>query len=153
MADARQFPAPHPDFLSMSPSGRTAVIFHPDDSASVVELLLMTRVSMAPTGSRNACPFCRTRLAVAPFEPISERRCPRCEACLWALALPTGPMFFVRPPGQSVAEFIAELAGPGLSATARDIADFLRRADRFDLVEFMEEVEAASGPLGHLPDV
>jgi len=44
MADGRQFAIPHPDFLSMSPSGRTAVIYHPDDSASIVDLLLMTEL-------------------------------------------------------------------------------------------------------------
>lgn len=48
MADGWQFLVPHPDFLSMSPSGRTAVIFHPDDSASIVDLLLMTELELAP---------------------------------------------------------------------------------------------------------
>ena len=54
MADGRQFPIPHPDFLSMSPAGRTAVIFHPDGSASIVDLLLMTELELAaPTGVRK----------------------------------------------------------------------------------------------------
>ena len=55
MADGRQFPIPHPDFLSMSPSGRTAVIFHPDDSASIVDLLLMTEPEPSPA-ARTASP-------------------------------------------------------------------------------------------------
>ncbi len=54
MADGRQFPIPHPDFLSMSPSGRTAVIFHPDDSASIVDLLLMTELELSPPSRSRA---------------------------------------------------------------------------------------------------
>ncbi len=42
MVDGRHFLIPHPDFLAMSPTGRTAVIYHADDSASIVDLLLMT---------------------------------------------------------------------------------------------------------------
>lgn len=48
MADGRKFPIPHPDFLSMSPVGRTAVIFHPDGAASIVDLLLMTELELSP---------------------------------------------------------------------------------------------------------
>ncbi len=54
MADGRQFPIPHPDFLTMSPSGRTAVIFHPDDSASIVDLLLMTELELSPPSRSRA---------------------------------------------------------------------------------------------------
>ena len=49
MADGRHFVIPHPDFLSMSPAGRTAVVFHPDGSASIVDLLLMTELELSPT--------------------------------------------------------------------------------------------------------
>ena len=56
MADGRQFHIPHPDFLSMSPSGRTAVIFHPDDSASIVDLLLMTELELSPAPKAGASP-------------------------------------------------------------------------------------------------
>lgn len=99
---------------------------------------------MASAGAHDGCPICRTALAAAPSEPIAERRCPRCEAGLWVLALPSGPTFFVRRPGQSAAEFLAALAGPGLGLSAPDIASFLRGADSLDMVEFMEELEAAS---------
>jgi hypothetical protein len=47
-ADGRQFPIPHPDFLSISPSGRMATIYHSDDSASIVDLLLMTELEVSP---------------------------------------------------------------------------------------------------------
>jgi hypothetical protein len=107
---------------------------------------------MAPTGAHDRCPVCRTALAVEPSEPVTARRCPRCEADLWALALPSGPVFFVRRPGQSAAELIAALAGPGLGASAKDIASFLRGADRLDLVEFMDELEAAAGLRGRRRD-
>jgi len=48
MADGRQFPIPRPDFLSSSPVGRTAVIFHGDGSASIVDLFLMTELELSP---------------------------------------------------------------------------------------------------------
>jgi hypothetical protein len=54
MADGRLFPIPHPDFLSLSPTGRTAVIFHDDDSASIVDLLLMTELELSPPSMAQA---------------------------------------------------------------------------------------------------
>jgi hypothetical protein len=48
MADGRIFSIAHPDFLSMSPAGRTVVIYHPDDSASIVDLMLMTELELTP---------------------------------------------------------------------------------------------------------
>ncbi len=54
MADGRSFPVPHPDFLSMSPAGRTAVIFHEDGSASIVDLSLMTELELASPSTARA---------------------------------------------------------------------------------------------------
>ncbi len=54
MADGRSFSIPHPDFLSMSPTGRTAVIFHEDGSASIVDLLLMTELELAAPATTRA---------------------------------------------------------------------------------------------------
>ena len=54
MADGRQFRVPHPDFLAMSPSGRTAVIFLEDGSASIVDLLLMTELEFSPPSTSRA---------------------------------------------------------------------------------------------------
>jgi hypothetical protein len=99
---------------------------------------------MATNGARDGCPFCRTPLAAGPSEPIAERQCPRCEAGLWALALPSGPVFFVRRPGQSAAEFLAVLGGPSFGASAHDIDSLLRSADSLDIVEFLQELDAAS---------
>jgi hypothetical protein len=46
MADGRAFEVRHPDFVAHSPSGRTAVVFHADDSHSVLDLLLMTELEI-----------------------------------------------------------------------------------------------------------
>jgi hypothetical protein len=98
---------------------------------------------MTSAGAQDGCPVCRTALATLCSEPIAERRCPRCWAELWALALPSGPKFFIRRPGQSPAEFLAALVGPALGLSATEIASFLRDADLLDMVEFLAEVEAS----------
>jgi hypothetical protein len=52
MADGRTFSVPHPDFLSISPAGRTVVIFNVDGSANVLDRLLMTELELsAPSSS------------------------------------------------------------------------------------------------------
>ena len=48
MVDDRQYSIPHRDFLSFSPVGRTAVIFHDDGSASIVNFLWMTKLELSP---------------------------------------------------------------------------------------------------------
>ena len=85
---------------------------------------------MASPAERNAGPVCRTVLAAASTEPVAEWRCARSPADLWALALPSGLVFFVRRPGQTSAEFLYFLAGPALGLTAPDIASCLLGADR-----------------------
>ena len=98
---------------------------------------------MSPTGQREGCPACRTALAGLHSEAIAEEQCPRCEADLWALALPSGPVFFVRRPGQSAAEFLDALVGPGLGLSHADLVSSLQGADSLDLVELMVEIETA----------
>ena len=44
---AALFPIPHPDFLSMSPTGRTVIIYQENDDFSILDLLLMTEIEMA----------------------------------------------------------------------------------------------------------
>ena len=99
---------------------------------------------MALSGAHNACPVCQAALAASPSEPIAERHCPRCQAGLWALFPPSGPVFFVRRPGQSCADFIAALAGPELRISGRDVASLLASADPLDVVEFLAELESAA---------
>jgi hypothetical protein len=48
MADGRAFLIPHPDFMSMSPSGRTVIVYQDDESFSILDLLLMTEIDMSP---------------------------------------------------------------------------------------------------------
>jgi len=52
MADGRTFPVAHPDFVAQSPSGRTAIVFQPDESYSVLDLLLMTELQVS-NGQHN----------------------------------------------------------------------------------------------------
>jgi hypothetical protein len=47
MADGRTFHVTHPDFVAQSPSGRTVIVFQPDESYSVLDLLLMTELQVA----------------------------------------------------------------------------------------------------------
>jgi hypothetical protein len=98
---------------------------------------------MSPTGQRLGCPACRTALAGLQPEAIVEERCPRCEADLWALALPSGHVFFIRRPGQSAAEFIGGLVVPGIGVSDLDVGSYLQGADSLDLVELMVEIETA----------
>lgn len=46
MADGQTFPVAHPDFVAQSPSGRTIIVIQPDDSYSVLDLLLMTELDV-----------------------------------------------------------------------------------------------------------
>ena len=52
MADGRAFPIPHPDFLSMSPSGRTVIVYEENDDFSIQDLLLMTEIQMGQPSPR-----------------------------------------------------------------------------------------------------
>ncbi len=54
MADGRSFHIPHPDFLSMSPSGRTAIVFQEDENFSILDLLLLTEIEVAPASASKA---------------------------------------------------------------------------------------------------
>jgi len=54
LADGRKLAVVHREFLSLSPSGRTVVVFQPDDSCNIVDLLLVTDLELGlPPGSRR----------------------------------------------------------------------------------------------------
>jgi hypothetical protein len=53
VADGRQFDVPHRDFLSHSPRGRTVIVYHDDDSFSVLDLPLVTELEVS-NGSKNS---------------------------------------------------------------------------------------------------
>jgi hypothetical protein len=46
LADGRQLHVPHREFLSHSPGGRTLIVFEGDESFSIVDLLLVTRIEV-----------------------------------------------------------------------------------------------------------
>jgi hypothetical protein len=54
MADGRTFDVPHPDFAAQSPTGRTVIVFHDDDSYNLLDLLLMTELEVQASNGRSA---------------------------------------------------------------------------------------------------
>jgi len=55
MADGRAVHVPHSEFLSHSPSGRTIIVYHADETFSVVDLLLVNEVEVhAPAAKPQA---------------------------------------------------------------------------------------------------
>ncbi len=46
MADGRYVDVAHPDFLARSPAGRTAVVYKPDETHEVIDLLLVTSLEV-----------------------------------------------------------------------------------------------------------
>ncbi|HXE51681.1 MAG TPA: hypothetical protein VN541_01655 [Tepidisphaeraceae bacterium] len=44
MGDGRTFRVEHRDFVARSPTGRTVIVYAPDESFSVLDLLLMTEL-------------------------------------------------------------------------------------------------------------
>jgi len=56
LADGRQIPVKHREFMAISPSGRTIVVYQTDDTSNIIDLLLVTdlevRNGKAPKGRR-----------------------------------------------------------------------------------------------------
>jgi hypothetical protein len=48
MGDGRSFRVDHPEFLSRSQSGRTIIVHQPDESFSVLGMLLVTELEVHP---------------------------------------------------------------------------------------------------------
>jgi len=46
LADGQSVRVPHREFLSHSPNGRTIIVFENDESYSVIDLLLVTRLEV-----------------------------------------------------------------------------------------------------------
>jgi len=65
MADGRVFLVKHRDFVSRSPSGRTVVVHHDDDTHSVLDLLLMSELEVHTQDRNEAAwrPECRLCLS------------------------------------------------------------------------------------------
>ena len=53
LADGRAIPVQHREFLASAPSGRTVIVFQPDDSFNIIDLLLVTDVEVRSEGRTN----------------------------------------------------------------------------------------------------
>ncbi|MGL4512778.1 MAG: hypothetical protein ACRCT8_06780 [Lacipirellulaceae bacterium] len=54
MADGRVFDVPHRDFVALSPTGRTVIVFDIEGAASCLDLLLMTEIEIPSPSSPGA---------------------------------------------------------------------------------------------------
>ena len=50
MGDGRRFRVAHPEFIALTHTGRIAYVVNADDSYSILDLLLMTELQLAPGG-------------------------------------------------------------------------------------------------------
>jgi hypothetical protein len=56
LADGRHIPVQHRDFVASAPSGRTAIVYQPDESFHIVDLLLVTDLEVIPAANPPAPP-------------------------------------------------------------------------------------------------
>jgi hypothetical protein len=54
VADGRSFHVPHPELLSISPSGRTIHVEYGNDNFSTIDLLLVTEIQVEPSSPASA---------------------------------------------------------------------------------------------------
>ncbi|PYI88026.1 MAG: hypothetical protein DME26_04320 [Verrucomicrobia bacterium] len=54
LADGREIPVVHREFLASARSGRTAIVFRPDDSFNIVDLLLVTDLEVKGKNSSKS---------------------------------------------------------------------------------------------------
>ena len=48
LADGRKVPIHHREFIATAPSGRTIIVYQPDDSFNIIDLLLITDLEFKP---------------------------------------------------------------------------------------------------------
>lgn len=55
LADGREIPVHHREFIMAAPSGRTLIVCQPDDTLNIIDMLLVTDVEMnlSRNGSRR----------------------------------------------------------------------------------------------------
>jgi len=51
LADGREVPVLHREFIMAVPSGRTLVVCQPDDTVNIIDLLLVTDLELKPSGN------------------------------------------------------------------------------------------------------
>ena len=54
LADGRQIAVQHREFLATAPSGRTVIVYQPDDSFNIVDVALVTDLEVRSNGQANA---------------------------------------------------------------------------------------------------
>ena len=54
LADGRQVPVHHRDFIMSVPSGRTLFVCQPDDTVHIIDLLLVTDLELKPTSNGSS---------------------------------------------------------------------------------------------------
>lgn len=54
LADGRGIAVHHRDFIASAPSGRTMIVYQPDDSFNIIDLLLVTDVEVKPAGQPSS---------------------------------------------------------------------------------------------------
>jgi hypothetical protein len=52
LADGRQVPVHHREFIMAAPSGRTITVYQPDDTLNVIDLLPVTDLEVQPAPQR-----------------------------------------------------------------------------------------------------
>lgn len=51
LADGRQISVPSREYMASAPNGRTIVVYQPDSTANVIDLLLVTDLEIRPAGN------------------------------------------------------------------------------------------------------
>jgi hypothetical protein len=54
LADGREIPVLHREFVAAAPSGRTLVVFQPEDRMNIIDLLLVTDVELNPSSNGSS---------------------------------------------------------------------------------------------------
>lgn len=54
LADGRQIPVVHRDFIMSSPTGRTVIVYQPDESFNIVNTLLVTDLEVKANGQHSS---------------------------------------------------------------------------------------------------
>lgn len=54
LADGREIPVRHREFMMTVPSGRTVLVTQPDDTVNIADLLLVTDIELRPTASATS---------------------------------------------------------------------------------------------------
>ena len=54
LADGREIPVPHPEWMMFVPGGRTVYVAQPDSTVNLIDVFLVTDLELRPNGKRKA---------------------------------------------------------------------------------------------------